>query len=80
MAPITDDAVNELKKLVSKLESRISELEGRLDGGKKGSAEDAKGIRLILMGPPGAGTSLLLTSPNLLVLPHCGWAGRHDGR
>ncbi|KAF2417683.1 putative adenylate kinase [Tothia fuscella] len=58
MAPITDDAVNELKKLVSKLEGRINELEGRLDGRGKGGgsvSDAAQGMRMILMGPPGAG-------------------------
>jgi len=55
MAPITDSAVSDLKKLVSKLESRIEELEARLDGGKGSSASSGGSMRMILMGPPGAG-------------------------
>ncbi|KAI9815733.1 MAG: adenylate kinase [Pycnora praestabilis] len=60
MAPITDDAVDALKDLVGKLESRVHALEARLqqaDGGAP--AQPAKGaagsMRMILMGPPGAG-------------------------
>jgi adenylate kinase len=56
MAPITDNAVADLKTLVHKLESRISELESKLDGSKGSSDSDAGGMRMILMGPPGAGT------------------------
>jgi adenylate kinase len=55
MAPITDNAVNELKSLVHRLESRISELEKKLDGGKNSSPSSGDGMRMILMGPPGAG-------------------------
>jgi adenylate kinase len=56
MAPITDNAVNDLKQLVQKLENRISELESKLDGGKSSSSSEGAGsMRMILMGPPGAG-------------------------
>jgi hypothetical protein len=58
MAPITDSAVSDLKNLVHKLEVRIAELETKLDGGKSSSGSDAGSMRMILMGPPGAGTSM----------------------
>ena len=57
MAPIGDDAVKSLQDLVNKLESRVKELEDRIQhasGGTKHTANE--GIRMILMGPPGAGT------------------------
>jgi adenylate kinase len=56
MAPITDDMVADLKDKYHKLEARVWELEGRLagDGGKKSTADS---MRMILMGPPGAGMS-----------------------
>ncbi|KAF2243263.1 putative adenylate kinase [Trematosphaeria pertusa] len=52
MAPITETVVDELKSTVSRLEARIAELENRLAGGSGSSTE---GVRMILMGPPGAG-------------------------
>lgn len=54
MAPITDTIVDELKSLVSKLESRVAELESKL-GGEKGTPSSSGAMRMILMGPPGAG-------------------------
>ncbi|KKY28852.1 putative adenylate kinase [Phaeomoniella chlamydospora] len=55
MAPITEETVNGLRDLVSQLESRVHQLEHKLgsDGSNKGSAE--KSMRMILIGPPGAG-------------------------
>jgi adenylate kinase len=56
MAPIKDETVDSLKDTVAKLESRIVQLEQRLhgeDAGKRKSA--AQSMRMILMGPPGAG-------------------------
>ncbi|KAF2710905.1 adenylate kinase cytosolic [Pleomassaria siparia CBS 279.74] len=52
MAPIPDQVVDDLKGLISKLEGRIAELESRLGGGGGAPTE---GVRMILMGPPGAG-------------------------
>ena len=52
MAPITEQVVDELKGLISKLEGRIAELESSLGGG---GGAPSQGIRMILMGPPGAG-------------------------
>jgi adenylate kinase len=58
MAPIGDDTVKALQDLVNKLESRVKELEDKLthaQGGTKPTSEE--GVRMILMGPPGAGMS-----------------------
>lgn len=54
MAPITEEAVSGLKNTINQLEAKVSELEGRLaNGGKPKSV--AEQMRIILMGPPGAG-------------------------
>ncbi|KAL8869366.1 MAG: hypothetical protein Q9174_004326 [Haloplaca sp. 1 TL-2023] len=59
MAPIKDETVDGLRDLVQKLESRVQQLEARLEGSGSGSApslrSDGPSIRMILMGPPGAG-------------------------
>lgn len=47
-------SVDELKQLVSRLESRIEQLESKLTGTGKASGSD-DGMRMIIMGPPGAG-------------------------
>lgn len=54
MAPITDDVISGLKSTIGKLEARIEDLEGRLAGSSKPKSA-AEHMRLILMGPPGAG-------------------------
>ncbi|KAJ5443659.1 adenylate kinase [Penicillium daleae] len=54
MAPITDDVVSGLKDTIGKLEARVVELESRLTGGSKPKSVTEQ-IRVILMGPPGAG-------------------------
>ncbi|KAL8925922.1 MAG: hypothetical protein Q9208_003235 [Pyrenodesmia sp. 3 TL-2023] len=59
MAPIKDETVDSLRDLVHKLESRVQQLESRLEGSDGGSGQQAKrhgpSMRMILMGPPGAG-------------------------
>ena len=55
MAPITDDVVAGLKSTIGKLEARIEDLESRL-GGESKPKSVAEHMRIILMGPPGAGT------------------------
>ena len=57
MAPIGDDAVKSLQNLVNKLESRVKELEDRIQHASGGTKyTSGEGVRMILMGPPGAGT------------------------
>ena len=59
MAPITDDTVEALRDTIRQLESRVHQLEAKMGGGD-GSSQPKKGsksIRMILMGPPGAGKS-----------------------
>ena len=58
MAPITDETVLTLQDTIAKLESRVHQLESKLGGGDGSSgkaAPSSKSIRMILMGPPGAG-------------------------
>jgi len=56
MAPITDGDVSELKRIIQKLEGRIEQLESRLEGGSGTSSSSPAGsMRMIIMGPPGAG-------------------------
>ncbi|OOF96197.1 hypothetical protein ASPCADRAFT_207559 [Aspergillus carbonarius ITEM 5010] len=54
MAPITEEVVNGLKDTIGKLEARVEELEGRLTNQVKPKSV-AEQMRIILMGPPGAG-------------------------
>ena len=56
MAPLGDETVDELKKMVQKLESRVQELEGKLFGGAAGT-NPLSAMRMIIMGPPGAGVT-----------------------
>ena len=55
MAPITDSAVSDLQSTVSRLEQRIAELESRLQGQVGIADKSQESVRMILMGPPGAG-------------------------
>ena len=56
MAPIGDDAVQSLQDLVQKLELRVKQLEDKLTHAQAGTKPSAiEGVRMILMGPPGAG-------------------------
>ena len=54
MPPIRDDTVDALKDLVNQLEARVKQLEDRIQHGGKAPAA-AESVRMILMGPPGAG-------------------------
>lgn len=69
MAPIRDETVEALKDLIHKLESRVEQLETKLqqkEGGPiaRKTKANTESIRLVLMGPPGAGMSF--GSPSLL--------------
>lgn len=55
MAPITEDAVSGLKDTIGKLEARVIELENRLVHGGSKPKSVTEQMRIILMGPPGAG-------------------------
>ncbi|OQE16419.1 hypothetical protein PENSTE_c024G00732 [Penicillium steckii] len=54
MAPITEEAVAGLKDTIHKLENRVVDLENRLVNGDKPKSITEQ-MRIILMGPPGAG-------------------------
>lgn len=58
MAPTSDD----VHELVAKLEARVRELEAKVlkfEGGASTPAADGQSLRMILMGPPGAGMPCL---------------------
>lgn len=61
MAPAVDNPVESLKGVIDKLEKRIEDLEARLRqaSGEKPQAQPGQ-IRLVIMGPPGAGKILKL--------------------
>ena len=62
MAPIVDETVDALKELVHKLESRVQQLEAKLEGRDGTSVQSSNSsVRMILMGPPGAGMCTLLS-------------------
>jgi len=52
MVPIADEVISDLKSTIQRLEKRVQELESRLAGGEKSPAGS---MRMVLMGPPGAG-------------------------
>lgn len=60
MAPVSSDVVDDLKAMIAKLESRVQELEGKVErkatsiGASKGPSTMQQ-LRMILIGPPGAG-------------------------
>lgn len=71
MAPITDETVEALRDTIHKLESRVQQLEAKLghsDGSSPAgsSTKSHQSVRMILMGPPGAGTTP--TAPEALLL------------
>ena len=61
MAPITDEVVDKLTSTIKSLEQRVHELESKLNGGgSSGSgANPLNSMRMVLMGPPGAGKSYI---------------------
>lgn len=62
MAPIDEGTVDGLKDMVQKLERRIRTLEDKIEGREKTSTSVADQMRMILIGPPGAGTCSIFVS------------------
>lgn len=61
MAPIGDDQARELLDLVQRLDTRVKQLESKIEslqGGSPKPIPSSKEVRMILMGPPGAGMFL----------------------
>lgn len=59
MAPIGDETARALQDLVQKLDQRVKELESKVENLQGGSSKPksvGEEVRMILMGPPGAGT------------------------
>ncbi len=54
MAPATDQLIDDLKSTISKLEARVQDLESKLSPSGSGPRSNPS-MRMILMGPPGAG-------------------------
>lgn len=54
MAPIKDETVDNLKDLIHQLESRVHQLEAKL-AGNVSKSDTTESMRMILIGPPGAG-------------------------
>ena len=55
MAPIKDETVQDLKDLVHKLDARVRQLAARLHDGGSQQKSVGDSMRMILIGPPGAG-------------------------
>ena len=59
---MSQELIDKLKSTVDKLEARVVELESKLtgngSGAKSGGQSQPSGMRMILMGPPGAGMSI----------------------
>ncbi|KAG7010172.1 mitochondrial GTP/GDP carrier protein 1 [Physcia stellaris] len=60
MAPIKDETVDALRDTIHKLESRVQQLEAKLgstrgDSSSRETRSSTESVRMILMGPPGAG-------------------------
>ena len=86
MAPIKDDTVDALRDLVNKLESRVEQLEAKLQDSHGGpparkTRSNSESVRMILMGPPGAGMSCILQTilwGMLMVFQRQGHAGTQN--
>lgn len=55
MAPTPDEVIAELKKKIETLEDKVREYESKALGDNGGSSASSKSMRMVLMGPPGAG-------------------------
>lgn len=56
MAPTDSSVVDELKNTIDKLQAKVQDLESRLSGSSSSGSSSSDGMRMILMGPPGAGS------------------------
>jgi hypothetical protein len=52
----SEQVIEQLKNHIGSLESRIHELENKYGKPDAGSKSSVDGMRMILIGPPGAGT------------------------
>ena len=85
MAPIKDETVEALRDTIHQLESRVQQLEAKL-GSSSGNATSrgprsiSDSVRMILMGPPGAGKEVWDTCVGLLAdcIARQGYAGTED--
>lgn len=60
MAPIKDETVDALRDTIHKLESRVQQLEAKLgstrgESSSRDTRSSTESVRMILIGPPGAG-------------------------
>ena len=82
MAPMKDETVEALRDTIHQLESRVQQLEAKLSstGGNvssRGSRSNSDSVRMILMGPPGAGKEVWDTPKGLVAdcVARQGYAG-----
>lgn len=61
-----DETIDSLKGIIGNLESRVGQLEHRLLGNDKPQSLP-ESMRMILIGPPGAGTSFFISFSALFV-------------
>ena len=82
MAPIDDSTADELRGLVKKLEMRVQELETKLTGRDGSGANPLSAMRMVIMGPPGAGKLHLTPGErvSLLTTPQARVPKHHESR
>lgn len=62
----SEQIIEQLKSHIGSLESRVHELESKYGKPDTGAKSAVDGMRMILIGPPGAGTSIVATPQSLL--------------
>jgi hypothetical protein len=55
MAPVSEQLAEQIHNTLKSLEDRLAKVEARLEGKTPSSSPSQDGMRMILMGPPGAG-------------------------
>jgi hypothetical protein len=58
----SEQIIQQLKDHIQSLESRVHQLEGKYGKPDNGSKSTVDGMRMILIGPPGAGTCTVATT------------------